>query len=144
MHGSAAADLAPAQLLGDEDEALTGLLQSSHHGLLGCLVDRGRVVATLADTKDGLTLDAGGKPAQHALDVRRAGATRLEPGVHESSGWKRRPESGLGKKYVLFGGMRSPRRADANTSPMRGARTRNATSASPRSTAATASAATGV
>ena len=35
----------------------------------------------------------------------------LEPVGHGSTGWKRSPESGFGKKYVLFGGMRSPRRA---------------------------------
>ena len=64
-------------------------------------------------------------------------------GVIASSGWKRSPESGFGKKYVLFCGMRSPRRATANTSSTRGSRRRNATSAPPRSTAATASVALG-
>ena len=36
----------------------------------------------------------------------------VEPVGHGSTGWKRRPESGFGKKYVLFGGMRSPAAGD--------------------------------
>ena len=51
---------------------------------------------------------------------------------------------GLWKKYVLFGGMRLPFLAAAKTSPTRGSRSRKATSASPRLTAATASATNGV
>ena len=55
----------------------------------------------------------------------------LEPGAHSSTGWKRRPESGFGKKYVLFEGISSPRRATAKTSSRRGSRRRYAASASP-------------
>ena len=50
----------------------------------------------------------------------------------------------FGKKYVLFGGMRSPARAEASTCSTVGARTRNAAVASPLATARFASASLGV
>ena len=55
------------------------------------------------------------------------------------TGWKSRPLVSLGKKYVVFCGMTSPRRARSNTSSMRVARSRKAPSNSPESTRVIAS-----
>ena len=80
-----------------------------------------------------------GSRSKDDADVLDAEAAGLEPVRHGVTGWKRRPESGFGKKYVLFGGMGSPRRATAKTSSTRGRRRMNAASAAPLSTSARAS-----
>ena len=127
------------ELLGDEHEVLVERGEPLDDGVLRRLVDRRRVVAPLTQTQHRLAHDARRQSLEGAAAIRDAQPAGLEPGGHRSSGWKTRPDSGLGVKYVLFAGIRSPRRATAKASSTRGARTTNATSASPRSTAAIAS-----
>ena len=73
------------------------VLKLSDDGPLGSVVDRRRVVASLAGGDHRLALDAGRQVVQHARDVPRCGAKGVEPGLHYgSSGRKRSPESSLG------------------------------------------------
>ena len=60
-------------------------------------IDRGRVVAALADPKHRFPLGARRKLGQHVVDVRDDRAADPEP-VRHATGWKSRPESSLGKK----------------------------------------------
>src|ERR671915_2247869 len=105
-------------------------------------VDRGRVVAADAGSEDRLALDPRRQLVEHGADVLRGGPAELEPGRH--AGWKSRPESSLGKKYVVFCGSVSPASAKRKTSSIRVGRTMNAPAARPLSTAATASSTEGV
>ena len=125
---------AAPELLRDEHEVLVERGEPLDDRVLGRLVDRSRVVSALAPPQHGLALGARRQLLEHGADVGDAEPAGLEPRGHRSSGWKTIPESGFGKKYVLFCGMRSPRRATANTSSTRGSRRRNATSAAPPST----------
>ena len=95
---SSCAERAHTKLLRDEHEVLAEGGQPGDDGVLSSLIDRGRIVATLAELQDGLALDPGRHPVEHVADVRDAEPAGLEPGRHRSSGWKRSPESGLGKK----------------------------------------------
>ena len=61
-----------------------------------------------------LALDARGQLGEHASDISDRVAAHLEPRGHLNecqSGWKSRPLMSLGKKYVVFCGNTSPRRA---------------------------------
>ena len=98
-----------AELLRDEREALVERLEPVHDGGLGGRVDRGRVVAALAGLQHGLALDARRQLGEHRLDVAHRVAADVEPRLHR--GWKSRPEISFGKKYVVFCGNTSPRRA---------------------------------
>ena len=62
-----ASELARPELLGDEHEALPGRLEARDDRVLGRLVDRGRVVAALATTKDRLALARVGSRSSTAL-----------------------------------------------------------------------------
>ena len=101
---------------------LVELLQPVHDRRLRRRVDRGRVVAALAGLEHGLALDAGRQLRQHRLDVADRVAADVEPRLH--SGWKSSPEISFGKKYVVFCGSTSPRRACAKTSSIRVGRSR--------------------
>ena len=59
--------------------------------------------------EDGLALDARRQLREHGLDVADRVAADVEPRLHR--GWKSRPEISFGKKYVVFCGSTSPRRA---------------------------------
>ena len=136
--GAARAEDALAELLRDEHEVGVERLEPGDDGGLGGRVDRGRVVAALARPEHRLALDARRQLREHEVDVGDAVAAELEPvGAH--TGWKSRPLVSLGKKYVVFCGITSPRRARSKTSSIRVARRRNAPSNSPASTRATAS-----
>ena len=137
---AAGAECALAELLRDEEEVGLERLEPRHDRVLGGSVDRGRVVAALACPQHRLTLGPGRQRLQDAVDVRDAAAAESQPvdrGGH--TGWKSRPLVSLGKKYVVFCGITSPRRARSNTSSMRVARSRKAPSNSPESTRAIAS-----
>ncbi len=97
------------ELLRDEREVLIERFESMHDGGLGGRVDRRRVVAALTRGEHGLAFDAGRQLGQHAADVADRIAADLEPRLQ--SGWKRRPLMSFGKKYVVFCGNTSPRRA---------------------------------
>ena len=75
----------------------------------GSRVDRGRVVAAHARLQHRLALDARRQVREHDPDVLDRGPADLQPGRH--SGWNRSPEISFGKKYVVFCGSTSPRRA---------------------------------
>ena len=98
-----------AELLRDEREALVERLEPVHDRGLGSRVDRRRVVAALALGEHGLALDACRQLREHRLDVSHRVAADVEPRLHR--GWKSRPEISFGKKYVVFCGNTSPRRA---------------------------------
>ena len=98
-----------AELLRDEREALVERLEPVHDRGLGGRVDRRRVVAALALGQHGLALDARRQLREHRLDVADRVAADVEPRLHR--GWKSRPEISFGKKYVVFCGNTSPRRA---------------------------------
>ena len=115
------AERALAELLGDEDEVLLERRETLDDGVLGGLVDRSGVVSAVSASQHGLALDPRRKPLESLTDVGDAQPAGGEPVGHKSRGWKRRPDSGFGKKYVLLGGMRSPNRAAAKTSSTRGA-----------------------
>ena len=87
-----------------------------------------------------------GSSVEHPPDGGRRVAADLEPvdAGHSSKGERRSPLVSLGKKYVLFGGMRTPARANSSTCSTVGGRTRNAAVASPLATARSASAALAV
>ena len=112
---------ASSQLLRHEHEVLAERGKPLDDGVLGSLIDRGRVVSTLAPPQHGLALDTRRQLLEYGADIGNAEPAGLEPRSHRSSGWKTIPESGFGKKYVLFCGMRSPRRA-TRTRPRHAAR----------------------
>ncbi len=85
-----------AELLRDEREALVERLEPVHDGRLRRRVDRGRVVAALAQSQHGLALDAGRQLREYRLDVSHSVAADVEPRLHK--GWKSRPEINFGKK----------------------------------------------
>ena len=111
-----------AELLGDEREVLVERLEPVHDRGLGGRVDRRRVVAALALASTGSRSTRVGSSASTRLDVADRVAAHLEPRLH--SGWKSRPEISFGKKYVVFCGSTSPRRAWAKTSSIRVGRSR--------------------
>ena len=135
---AAGAERALAELLRDEHEVRAERLEPRDDGVLRRSVDRGRVVAALAGPEHRLALVPRRQPLEDRLDVRDAVATEPEP-VDGHTGWKRRPLVSFGKKYVVFCGITSPRRARSKTSSMRVGRSRKAPSNSPASTRATAS-----
>ena len=137
-HRPARAEGALAELLRDEQEIRLERLEPGDHRVLGRCVDRRRVVAALTAPQHRLPLAAGRELGEDEVDVRDAVAAEAEP-VDGHTGWKSRPLVSLGKKYVVFCGITSPRRARSNTSSIRVARSRNAPSNSPESTRATAS-----
>ena len=94
--GATGAEGALPELLGDEDEVLTERGEPLDDGVFGRLIDGRRVVASDTDLQNGLPLDARGESLEHVPDVRDTQATRLEPGRHGVTGWKRRPERGFG------------------------------------------------
>ena len=73
------------------------------------LVDRGRVVAADARAQDRLALEARRQVLEDDADVGDSVPAQLSHVAH--SGWKSRPEMSFGKKYVVFCGSTSPRRA---------------------------------
>ena len=125
---AAVAEDAPAQLLRDEGEARRNPLEPGDDRRLGRGVHRGRLVAALAVADTGLALQAGRQLVEHPADGRCRVAADLEPvgAGHSSKGERRSPLVSLGKKYVLFCGMRTPARANSSTCSTVGGRTRNA------------------
>ena len=108
MEAAAGAEGAGPELLRDERQVRSELLEPADHDSLGGRVDRRRVVPTFAGAQHGLTLRPRGKVEQDALEILDAGAREREPVDHGSSGWNSRPETSFGKKYVLFGGIVMP------------------------------------
>ena len=93
-------------------------LEPGDDGVLGRSVDRRRVVAALPAPQHRLALGPRRQRREDALDVRDAAAAEREP-VDRHTGWKSRPLVSFGKKYVVFCGITSPRRARSKTSSMR-------------------------
>ena len=121
-HGAPVPKTALAELLGDEREVLVEVLEPVHDRRLGRGVDRRRVVAADAGLEDGLALDPRRQLGEHGLDVadRTRGRRRATASsARRQTGWKSRPEISFGKKYVVFCGSTSPRRAWAKTSSIR-------------------------
>src|SRR5207247_1312752 len=72
----AGAEAPLAELLGDEQEVLAGLLQPPHDRRLGRGVDRGRVVAALPRTDDWLRLPPTLQVGEHSAHVLGTAAPR--------------------------------------------------------------------
>ena len=124
-----------ADLLGDDRDVES--LEALQDDALRRRVDRRRVVAALAVRDDRLAFRASRQLREHASHIGRRVAADGEP-VSQVDGTAD-PLVSFGKKYVVFCGITSPRRARSKTSSSGVGRMRNAPSASPRSTAATAS-----
>src|SRR5439155_25015512 len=78
-------------------------LEVTHRHQLRVAVHHRRVVAALAVTDDGLAIVSGWQAVQRSLDVRGHPLAEPEPvrACHSpSSGFRRKPEYSLGKKYV--------------------------------------------
>ena len=102
------------ELLGDEGEVDTGVVQRHEaldHRVLGSAIDGRRLITAFAGADHGLAVAPRRQLLEDALDRLARVATDGEPVGHSSNGEKRRPHVSFGKKYVLFGGMRSPARA---------------------------------
>ena len=96
MSRATRAERALPELFGHEHEVLGERGETLDDCVLGRLIDRRRVVATLADPEDGLALGARRQTREHLPDVADTQPTDVEPWRHGSTGWKSRPESGLG------------------------------------------------
>jgi hypothetical protein len=86
------------ELLRDEREVVSLLVQGLEPRddcLLGCGVDRRRVVAAFPGGDHGLAVAAARQVDEHLPDVRRCRAAGLEP-RSQSSVWNSRPESSFG------------------------------------------------
>ena len=102
MPPSARAEHALAELLRDEDEALAARLSRA------TTASSAAWSIAVVSSPPSPRLRIGSRSARVGRRSRTCSmsatqrAAELEPGAHPSTGWKRRPESGFGKKYVLF------------------------------------------
>ena len=119
------------------------LAQARDDRVLGRLVDRRRLVAAEPLTDDRLALGARRQLLEHAAHVARPHA-RQSSSQSVTAGRAAGRSSASGRRTCSSAASRRHGRAISHTSSMRVGRSRNAASASPRSTAATASLADGV
>ena len=128
------------ELLGHEHEVLAERGETLDDRVLGRLVDRRRVVATLADAGGRARARRSSADARAPRGCRATHSRQTSShGVTAAPGGRAGPRAAWDRSTCSSAASACPRERSAKTASTRGSRSRNATSAAPRSTAAVAS-----